>query len=66
MSYILQVNKFEWIEDASKVNEEFIKAYNEESEEGSFLGGNTQYPEKLHELHNDFPFSPEIMKNEKF
>ena len=63
---MLQVNKFEWIEDASKFNEEFIKTYNKEIDEGSFLGVNTQYPEKLYELHNDFQFSPEIMKNEKF
>ena len=36
----------------------YIKSYNEESDEGSFL-------EKLHELHNDLPFLPERMKIEK-
>ena len=37
MSQKLPVNKFEWIEDTSKFNEEFIKSYNKESDEGYFL-----------------------------
>ena len=43
----------------------FIKNCNEESDEGYFLEVNVQYPEKLHELHNDLPFLPERMKIEK-
>ena len=53
------------IEDASQFNEDFIKNYNEESDEGYFLEAGAQYPEKLHELHNDLPFLPERMKLEK-
>ena len=45
--------------------EDFIKNYNEESDEGHFLEVNVQYPEKLHELHNDLPFLPERIKIEK-
>ena len=37
MSQKLSVNKFEWIEDISQFNEDFIKRYNEESDEGYFL-----------------------------
>ena len=33
----LLVNSFEWIEDTSEFNEDFIKSYNEESGEGYFL-----------------------------
>ena len=33
----LLVNSFEWIEDTSEFNEDFIKSYNEESSEGYFL-----------------------------
>ena len=58
----LPVNKFEWIEDTSQFNEDFIKNYNEESDEGYFLEVNVQYPENLHELHDDLPFLPERMK----
>ena len=62
----LPVNKFEWIEDNSQFDEDFIKNYNEESDEGYFLEVDVQYPEKLRELHNDLPFLPERMKIEKF
>ena len=61
----LPVNNFEWIKDTCQFNEEFIKNYNEESDEGYFLEVNVQYLEKLHELHNDLPFLPEIMKIRK-
>ena len=37
MSQKLSVNKFEWIEDISQFNEDLIKDYNEESDEGYFL-----------------------------
>ena len=37
MSQNLPVNKFEWIEDTSPFNEDFIKSYNEQSDEGYFL-----------------------------
>ena len=56
------VNNFEWIKDTSQFNEDFIKNYNEESDEGYFLEVDVQYLEKLHGLHNHLP---EIMKIEK-
>ena len=59
------VNNFEWIEDTSEFNEDFIKSYDEESDEGYFLKVDVQYLEKLHQLHNDLPFLPERMKTEK-
>ena len=65
MSYKLPVNNFEWIKDTSQFNEDFIKSYNEESDQGYFLKVDIQYHEKLHELHNDLPFLPERMKIEK-
>ena len=61
----LPVNHFEWIKDSSKLIKDFIKNYNEESDEGYFLEVDVQYLEKLHELHNDLPFSPERIKIEK-
>ena len=33
----LPVNNFEWIKDTSQFNEDFIKNFNEESDEGYFL-----------------------------
>ena len=61
----LPINKFEWIEETSQFNEDFIKNYNEESDEGYFLDVYVEYPGKLHELHNDLPFLPERNKIKK-
>ena len=62
----LPVINFEWIEDTSQFNEDFIKNYNEESDEEYFLEVDIQYPEKLHGLHNGLPFLLERWKIEKF
>ena len=59
------VINFEWIEDTSQFNKAFIKDYNEESNEEYFLEVDFQYPEKLHEFHNDLHFLSEKMKIEK-
>ena len=59
------VNSFEWIKDTSQLNEDFIKSYNEESDEGYFCEVDVEYLEKLHELHNDLPILRERMEIEK-
>ena len=65
MSQKLPVNNFQQTEETSQFNEDYIKNYNEESDEGYFLEVDIQYPEKLHELHNDVPFLPERKKIKK-
>ena len=64
MSQKLPVNNFEWIKDTSQFNEDFIKNYNQESDEGYFLKADVQYTEKLHEFHI-LPLLPERFKIEK-
>ena len=44
----LSVNKFTWIKDTSQFNENLVKNYNEQSNEGYFLEVDNQHPEKLH------------------
>ena len=61
----LPVNSFERIKDTSQFNENFIKKYNKESDEGYFLEADVQYLLKLHEIHNDLSFLPERIKIEK-
>ena len=53
MSQKHPVNNFEWIEDTSQFNEDFIKSYNEENDEGYFLEVIFNILKKTHELHND-------------
>ena len=65
MSQKLPVNNFEWIEDTPQFNEDFIKSFNEQHDEGYSLEVDVQYPEKLLEVHNDLPFLPGKMKIEK-
>ena len=63
----LPVNNFQWIKNTSQFSEDVIKKnYNEESDEGYLLEVGVQYPEKLHDFHNDLPFLPEMMNNKKF
>ena len=51
MSQKFPVNNFEWIKDTSQFNEDFIKNYNEESDEGYFFEVDVQCLEKLQKLH---------------
>ena len=49
MSQKLPVSGFKWVEDLSKFNDNFIKSYNEKSNEGYFLEIDIQYSEKVYE-----------------
>ena len=62
---ILPSGGFKWFKETCKFNEDFIKSYNNDRDEGYFLEVDVQYPEDLHKLHNDLPFLPERMKIEK-
>ena len=64
MSQNFPVRNFEWIKDTSQFNEDFIKNYHEESDEGYFPEVDIHYLVKLHELYNDLPSLPERMKVE--
>ena len=65
MSQKLPVNNFKWVEDTSKINEEFIKNYNENNKKGCILEVDVKYPKKLLDLHSDLPFLPRRMKIDK-
>ena len=56
MSQTLPLVGFKWVEETSQFNDNFIKRYNEDTNTGYLLEVDVQYPEKLHELHNDLPF----------
>ena len=56
MSQKLTVEGFEWYENATMFNEDFMKSYNEDSNMRYFLEVDVQYPEGLHELRNDLLF----------
>ena len=64
MSQRLPVNGFKWI-DNDKINEEFIKNYNENDKKGYILEVDIKYPKTLHDLHSDLRFLPERMGTNK-
>ena len=53
------------LKKVSEFNDDFINSYSDESDEEYFLEIDVQYPENLHNLHNDLPFLPERIKIEK-
>ena len=65
MSKKLPVNGFKWENDLSKLNENFIKNYNENSDAGYFLEVVIAYPKQLWSFHKDLSFLPEGRKLEK-
>ena len=54
------------VEDISRVNEEFIKYYNENNKKGYILEVDVKYTKKLHGSHSDLPFLPKRMKIDKY
>ena len=65
MSEPLPVDGFNWMEDLSKTDEDFIKNSDKNSGKGYILEVDVEYPKNLHDLHSDLPFLPERMKIDK-
>ena len=61
----LPVGGFKWIKDVSKIEEDFIKNYDENGDIGQFLKLDVKYLKELHDLHSDLLFLPERMKTGK-
>ena len=65
MSQTLPVSSFKWKKNMSKFTKEFMKNYDEDSDKGYILEIDVEYPENLHDLHSNLPFSPERIKIDK-
>ena len=59
MSKKLPIKGFRWLDDTERIDEEFIKEYNEISDKGYVIETDVDYPQELHDLHSDMPFLPE-------
>ena len=46
----------------SRIDEDFIKNYDKDSDNGYILEVDIENSKELHELHNDLPFLPERLK----
>ena len=56
MSKYLPYGEFEWLENVDKFD---INSINEKSDTGYILEIDLEYPDELHNLHNDYPLAPE-------
>ena len=56
MSKYLPYGEFKWLKNVNKLD---VMSINEKSEIGYFLKVDLEYPDELHELHNDYPLAPE-------
>ena len=56
MSEYLRYQGFEWLKN---VDEFDVMSVSEKSPIGYFLEVDLEYPDELHELHNDYPLAPE-------
>ena len=65
MSHKLPVHSFKWVKNTSKIDEEFIKNYDEDNDKGYILEVDVKYSRRLHDLHSDLPFLPKRMKIDK-
>ena len=61
MSQKLPVDGFEWVEDLSTIDEDFIKNYDEDIDVGYIIKVDIEHPKELQSLHSDLPFLPERM-----
>ena len=61
MSKKLPIKRFKWLDDIERIDEEFIKEYNEINDKGYVIEADVDYPQELHDLHSDMPFLPERM-----
>ena len=64
MSQYLPTGNFKWLtkEQIKKTN---LANYSEEHDEGLLLEVDLDYPQELHDLHNDYPLAPEKLKVNK-
>ena len=60
------VDGFEWMKDLTKIDEDFIKNYDGNSDKGYILEADVEYPKNLHDSQSDLPFLPERMKIDKW
>ena len=56
IEWLLPNGGFEWLKNVDGFD---VNSISEKSEIGYFLEVDLEYPDELHELHNDYPLAPE-------
>ena len=58
MSQYLTISYFKWVKSINKIEQNLMKIKNNSST-GYVLEVDLEYPQKLHDTHNDYPLAPE-------
>ena len=61
MSQYLPTGGFKWLTE-KQINNTNLDDYKDDSNKGLILEVDLEYPEEIHELHNDYPLGPEKVK----
>ena len=61
MSQYLPIGDFRWMTD-KEINKIDLAKYKENGKKGLILEVDLEYPQELHNLHNDYPVTPEKIK----
>ena len=61
MSQYLPTCGFRWLTE-KEINKIDLAKYEEDSKKGVILEVDLEYPQELHDLHNDYPLAPEKIK----
>ena len=61
MSQYLPTGNFRWMTD-KEINKVNLAKYKENGKKGLILEVDLEYPQELHNLHNDYPVAPEKVK----
>ncbi|XP_068738185.1 uncharacterized protein [Montipora capricornis] len=64
MSQYLPTGGFRWLAK-NQIDKIDLAKYKEDSNKGSILEVDLEYPKELHDLHNDYPLAPEKVKVKK-
>ena len=61
MTEKLPLRGFRWMDDISRMDEDFVRGYDKNDIKGYILEVDVDYPNELQNLHSDLPFLPERM-----
>ena len=58
MRQYLTINNFKWVKNIDKIEQKLMRIKNNSST-GYVLEADLEYPQELHDIHNDYPLAPE-------
>ena len=64
MSQYLPYDNFKWVKNIDKIEQKLMQV-KKDSSTRYILEVDLEYPQELHDIHNDYPLAPEKLKYQK-